>query len=108
MDRNWNRGGGSGGGVSGGSGGGVSSGGEKLYKQPYSGGQHNQQHNQPHNQHHYRKKNDFSGPEYYSKVAKPVTQPLKKESLQVELVEDELMDEKFSWIKNGGIQVQSK
>lgn len=81
MDRNWNR-------------GGTNNG----YRQPYSGGQHNQ----------YRKKNDFSGPEYYSKVAKPVTQPLKKESLQVELVEDELMDEKFSWIKNGGTQVQSK
>jgi hypothetical protein len=94
MDKNWNR-----GGVNSGSNNGYT--GEKNYRQPYSGGHHNQN-----NQ--YRKKNDFSGPEYYSKVAKPVTQPLKKESLQVELVEDELMDEKFSWIKNGGTQVQSK
>jgi hypothetical protein len=89
MERNWNR---------GSANSGSNNGGEKNYKQQYSGGHHSQ----------YRKKNDFSGPEYYNKVAKPVTQPLKKESLQVELVEDELMDEKFSWIKNGGTQVQSK
>jgi len=98
MDRNWNRSGSSG------SSGGVSSGGggEKMYRQPYSGGgggQH-QQHQQQHN--HYRKKNDFSGPEFYSKNAKPIIQPLKKESLQVALVEDELMDVNFSWNKNSG------
>ena len=106
MDRNWNRGGGGASSGSGGGGGGSSSG-EKLYKQPYSGGQHNQQHNQPHNQHHYRKKNDFSGPEFYSKMAKPIVQPLKKEGLQVALIEDELMDVNFSWLKNpgGGTQV---
>lgn len=54
----------------------------------------------------YRKKNDFSGQEYYSKIAKPVfTQPVKKEGLQVELIENELMDLNFSWIKNGGSQI---
>ena len=89
MDRNWNRSGSSGGG-----------GGEKMYRQPYSGGGQHQQHQQQHN--HYRKKNDFSGPEFYSKIAKPIVQPLKKESLQVALVEDELMDVNFSWIKNAG------
>ena len=70
MDRNWNRGGANN--SSSGSNNGYT-GGEKNYKQPYSGGQHNNQHN------HYRKKNDFSGPEYYCKVAKPVTQLLKKD-----------------------------
>jgi len=86
MDRNWNRGGTSG------------VGGEKMYKQSYSGGQ-NQNQNQ--NQH-YRKKNDYSGQEYYNK--KPVSsQPLKKEGLQVALVENELMGSNFSWVKNGGI-----
>ena len=99
MDRNWNRGGANN--SSSGSNNGYT-GGEKNYKQPYSGGQHNNQHN------HYSKKNEFSGPEYYCKVAKPVTQLLKKESLQIMLVEDELMDENFSWIKNGGHQIQSK
>lgn len=93
MERNWNRSGGSG----------VA--GEKMYKQSYSGGQHYQNHN---NNQHYRKKNDFSGQEYYSKIAKPVAvQPLKKESLQVALIENELMDVNFSWIKNGGTQVPS-
>ena len=86
MDRNWNRGGGN------------SAGGEKMYKH-YSGGQHYQN---------YRKKNDFSGQEYYSKIAKPVVvQPQKKEGLQVSLVENELMDVNFSWVKNGGTQVSS-
>jgi hypothetical protein len=89
MDRNWNR---NGGGAS------ASTGGEKIYKQPYSGGQ---------NHHHYRKKNDFSGPEYYSKTVKSVSvQPVKKEGLQVAAIENELMDSNFSWIKNGGTQVQ--
>jgi|LakMenEpi03Aug12_release.lakeMendotaPanAssembly.Ray.scaffolds.fasta_scaffold1937465_1 hypothetical protein len=87
MDRNWNRGGGGGGGV------------EKFYRQSYSGGGHHSHHNQ-HQQPHYRKKNDFSGPEYYIKTAKPIAQSLKKESLQVALFEDELMDVNFSWIKN--------
>lgn len=87
MDRNWNRGSGNG------------AVGEKMYRQPYSGGQHYQ---------HYRKKNDFSGQEYYSKIAKPVVvQPQKKEGLQVALVENELMDINFSWVKNGGTHVSS-
>ena len=96
MDRNWNRNGGGGG-----------SSGEKMYKQPYSNGGGGRNHNQPYSgsagsntQNNYRKKNDFSGQEYYSKIVKPVVQPLKKESLQVELLEDELMDVNFSWIKN--------
>jgi hypothetical protein len=99
MDRNWNR--------SGGGGGGGSSG-EKMYKQPYSSGGGGRNHNQPYSgsggsntqNNNYRKKNDFSGQEYYSKIVKPVVQPLKKESLQVALLEDELMDVNFSWIKN--------
>jgi hypothetical protein len=102
MDRNWNRGGANSG--SSGSSGNIYGGGEKNYKQPYSGGQH---HNNTHYSH-YRKKNDFSGPEFYCKAAKPAIQPLKKESLQVSLIEDELMDVNFSWIKNGGTQVQLK
>jgi hypothetical protein len=92
MDRNWNR---------GGSGSGASAGGEKMFRHPYSGGQNNYNN--------YRKKNDFSGPEYYSKNAKPVlaqAQPVKKEALQVVLVENELMDIHFSWVKNGGTNVQ--
>lgn len=88
MDRNWNR---NRGGES------ASTGGEKMYRQSYSGGQN----------YHYRKKNDFSGAEYYSKTAKPVSdQPIKKEGLQVALFENELMDSNFSWIKNGGTQIQ--
>jgi hypothetical protein len=86
MDRNWNRGNGAGGGAGG-------AGGEKMYKQSYSGGQNYQN---------YRKKNDYSGQEYYSKIAKPVVQPIKKEGLQVALIENELMDVNFSWIKNSG------
>ena len=95
MDRNWNRNGGGGGNSSGGnSGGGNSSGGgEKMYRQPYSNGGH-------HQGNHYRKKNDYSGQDFYSKNAKPIVQPVKKESLQVESVEDELMASTFSWIKN--------
>ena len=85
MDKNWNRGGGNRGG---------NGGGEKMYKQHYTGGNGYSQNN------HYHKKNDFSGQEFYSKTAKPIAQPLKKESLQVALFEDELMDVNFSWIKN--------
>jgi hypothetical protein len=71
--------------------------GSSSFKQPYSGGA---------NHNHYRKKNDFSGQEYYSKTVKPVVQlPLKKESLQVELIENELLDINFSWLKNGGTNV---
>jgi len=91
MDRNWNRNGG-GGGATG------SSGGEKMYRQPYSnanGGHHQGNH--------YRKKNDYSGQDFYSKNAKPIVQPVKKESLQVALVEDELMSTTFSWIKNSSV-----
>jgi hypothetical protein len=93
MDRNWNRGGnGNGNGNNG------ATSGEKIYRQSYSIGQHN----------HYRKKNEFSGQEYYGKtVIKPVSvQPIaKKESLQVALVENELMDSNFSWIKQAGNQI---
>lgn len=98
MDRNWNRNGGGGGNSSGGnSGGGNSSGGgEKMYRQPYSNGGH-------HQGNHYRKKNDYSGQDFYSKNAKPIVQPVKKESLQVESVEDELMSTTFSWIKNSSV-----
>jgi hypothetical protein len=83
MDRNWNRGNGSN----------SSSGGEKIYRQPYTG-----------NQHHYRKKNDYSGQEYYNKNVKHVSSHtiVKKESLQIALVENELMDHNFSWLKNVG------
>jgi len=83
MDRNWNRGNGSN----------VSSGSEKIYRQPYSVGQN-----------HYRKKNDYSGQEYYNKTVKPfVTHPvIKKDILQVSLIENELMDHNFSWLKNVG------
>jgi hypothetical protein len=90
MDRNWNRGGNYSNSTS-------TTGVEKIYRQPYSAGQY----------HHYRKKNDFSGQEYYSKMAKPVlAQPVvKKEGLQVALIENELMDDNFSWVKNGGIQI---
>jgi len=77
MEKNWNR------------------SGSGSFKQPYSGGSN-----------HYRKKNDFSGQEYYSKTVKPVVQlPLKKEGLQVALIENELMDINFSWFKNGGTHV---
>jgi hypothetical protein len=88
MDRNWNRGGA----------------GEKMYRQSYSGGggHNNHYHQQQQQTQHYRKKNDFSGPEFYSKMAKPIVQPLKKECLQVALIEDELMDINFSWLKNIG------
>ena len=86
MDRNWNRNGGGGG----------NSGGEKMYRQPYSNGGH-------HQGNHYRKKNDYSGQDFYSKNAKPIVQPVKKESLQVALVEDELMATTFSWIKNSSV-----
>ena len=89
MDRNWNRGNGTGG-----AGGGGAGGGEKMYKQSYSGGQNYQN---------YRKKNDYSGQDFYSKNAKPIVQPVKKESLQVALVEDELMATTFSWIKNSSV-----
>jgi len=66
-------------------------------RQPYSGGA---------NHNHYRKKNDFSGQEYYSKTVKPVVQlALKKDSLQVELIENELIDINFSWLKNGGTHI---
>jgi hypothetical protein len=103
MDRNWNRNGGgggnSGGGNSGGgNSGGGNSGGEKMYRQPYSnanGGHHQGNH--------YRKKNDYSGQDFYSKNAKPTVQPVKKESLQVASVEDELMATTFSWIKNSSV-----
>jgi hypothetical protein len=89
MDKNWNRGDSS---VSG-----ISTGREKMFRHPYSGGQNN----------HYRKNNDFSGAVYYSKNAKPVlTQAVKKEALQVVLVENELMDSNFSWVKNGGSMCQ--
>jgi hypothetical protein len=77
MDRNWNR----------NSGEGVS---EKLYRQPYSnsGGGHN------------RKKNDYNSQEFYCKTIKPAVQPLKKESLQVASIVDEIMSANFSWMKN--------
>ncbi len=93
MDRNWNR---NGGGGSATGGGGNSGGGEKMYKQPYSNGGH-------HQGNHYRKKNDYSGQDFYSKNAKPIIQPVKKESLQVASVEDELMATTFSWIKNSSV-----
>jgi hypothetical protein len=99
MDRNWNRNGGGGGGNSGSnscSNSGGNSGGEKMYRQPYSSGGH-------HQGNHYRKKNDYSGQDFYSKNAKPIVQPVKKESLQVALVEDELMATTFSWIKNSSV-----
>ena len=102
MDRNWNRNGGGGsatgggGGNSGGGNSGGNSGGEKMYKQPYSNGGH-------HQGNHYRKKNDYSGQDFYSKNAKPIVQPVKKESLQVASVEDELMATTFSWIKNSSV-----
>lgn len=97
MDKNWNRNGGGGGGNGGGNGGNSgNSGGEKMYKQPYSSGGH-------HQGNHYRKKNDYSGQDFYSKNAKPIVQPAKKESLQVASVEDELMSTTFSWIKNSGV-----
>lgn len=90
MDRNWNRGGNSG------------AGGEKIYRQSYHQNHHQQ----------YRKKNDYSGQEFYSntnsKITKPISsQPLKKEGLQVALVENELMDSNFSWIKNVGISIST-
>ena len=94
MDRNWNRNGG-GGGNSGG-GGSNSGGGEKMYRQPYSNGGH-------HQGNHYRKKNDYNGQDFYSKNAKSIVQPVKKESLQVASVEDELMSTTFSWIKNSSV-----
>ena len=127
MDRNWNRSGGGGGGekmykqpYSGGGGGGRNhnqpysggGGGGRNHNQTYSGGDGGGIYNQHysggggggggnHSQHNsYRKKNDFSGPDFYSKNAKQTVQPLKKESLQVALFEDELMDVNFSWIKN--------
>lgn len=96
MDRNWNRNGGGGGATGGGNSGGGNSGGEKMYKQPYSSGGH-------HQGNHYRKKNDYSGQDFYSKNVKPIVQPVKKESLQVESVEDELMSTTFSWIKNSSV-----
>ena len=76
MERSWNRNG--------------------SIRQPYSGGSN-----------HYRKKNDFSGQEYYNKIVKPVlAQPVvKKEVIQVILIENELMDNNFSWLKNGGNQI---
>jgi hypothetical protein len=93
MDRNWNR-----SGSNSSSNTSSSTGFEKIYRHPYSGG--GQYHN-------YRKKNDFSGPEYYSKTAKQVfTQQFKKDSLQVALVENELMDINFLWIKNFGAHIQ--
>jgi hypothetical protein len=97
MDRNWNRNGG-GGGATGGSGnsGSGNTGGEKMYRQPYSSGGH-------HQGNHYRKKNDYSSQDFYSKNAKPIVQPVKKETLQVALVEDELMSTTFSWIKNSSV-----
>lgn len=96
MDRNWNRNGGGGGG------GGGAIGGEKMYKHNYtsgggasgSGGHYNHQSN------HYRKKNDYNSQDFYSKNMKPAVQPVKKDSLQVSLVEDELNSVNFSWIKN--------
>jgi hypothetical protein len=90
MDRNWNRNGGGGGGATG-----VS--GEKMYRQPYSNGHYHHQGN------HYRKKNDYSGQDFYSKNSKPIVQPVKKESLQVASVEDELNSTTFSWIKNSSL-----
>ena len=99
MDRNWNRNGGGGGGNSGSnscSNSGGNSGGEKMYRQPYSNGGH-------HQGNHYRKKNDYNGQDFYSKNAKPIVQPVKKESLQVASVEDELMATTFSWIKNSSV-----
>ena len=89
MDRNWNRGGNT---ITANS---IDS--EKNYRQSYTSNHH----------YHYRKKNDFSGQEYYSKTVKPVlTLPIvKKESLQVALIENELMDNNFSWVKNGGTQI---
>jgi hypothetical protein len=91
MDRNWNRNGGGGG-----NSGSGNTGGEKMYRQPYSSGGH-------HQGNHYRKKNDYSSQDFYSKNAKQVVQPVKKESLQVALVEDELMSTTFSWIKNSSV-----
>lgn len=86
MDRGWNR------------------SNEKIYRQPSSGGHYqphqSHQSHQSHSQHYYRKKNDFTGPEFYSKTTKPNVQSLKKDSLQVSLIEDELKDIHFSWIKN--------
>jgi len=61
-------------------------------RQPNSASQH-------HN--YYRKKNDFSGQDYYNKTVKSVVQqPIKKEGLQVASIENELMDINFSWLKN--------
>ena len=91
MDRNWNR----GGGTSTFTGGG----GEKNYKHSQSGGSGNYQNNN------YRKKNEYSGQDFYNKIAKSAVQPLKKESLQVALIEDELTNVNFSWIKNSVVGI---
>ena len=91
MDRNWNR----------NSGGGGATGGEKMYgRQSYSSGGVGHYHQQSN---HYRKKNDYSSQDFYSKTVKTIVQPVKKESLQVASVEDELMSANFSWIKNSNI-----
>jgi hypothetical protein len=97
MDRNWNRGGGANLNSNSYSNSTNTTGGEKMFRQPYSTGHH----------YHYRKKNDFSGQEYYNKIVKPVlAQPVvKKEVIQVILIENELMDNNFSWLKNGGNQI---
>lgn len=94
MDRSWNRNNGSSGG------GGYNGSGEKMYRQHYSGGGGGHHNNQGNN---YRKKNDYNGQDFYSKNTKPVAQPVKKESLQVALVEEELNSATFSWIKNSSL-----
>jgi hypothetical protein len=86
MDRNWIR------------------SGEKNYKQPLPQSQqpYQQPYQQPHQQH-YRKKNDYSGQEFYNhdyKSIKQVAQVVKKESFNIALHEDELLNTNFSLLKN--------
>jgi hypothetical protein len=92
MDRNWNR-----NGFGNNSGSSSSATGEKMYKHSYSGNIHHHQAN------HYRKKNDYSGQDFYNKNTKPSLQIIKKESLQVASIEEELNSSNFSWIKNNCI-----
>lgn len=93
MDRNWNR-----------SGSGSTTtlsnnSSEKMYRQPYSNSSCGHQHQS----NHYRKKNDYNSQEFYSKTAKPIVQAIKKDLLQISLVEDELNSANFSWVKNSGL-----
>ena len=70
---------------------------QQPYQQPYQ-----QPHQQPHQQH-YRKKNDYNSQEFYNhdyKSIKQVAQVIKKESFNIALHEDELLNTNFSLLKN--------